>query len=339
MNTNDRQDCDVILYWVDSTDPSWFNEYAKYKNVPPNRFRDLGILKYVFRSIEYNMPWVRTIHFITNGQIPKWLNVECDKLRFHKHEEIFLFKDALPVFNSSAIEANFSNIPDLAEKFILFNDDMLVINQVDENRFFVNNKPVDYIKLSYPRKGKIYEKIKPQNAMACKFINNAYNFLDSLKISDLKFNNLFNKEYSIRTNVSNLIWSCMGKIKWFDIYHHPQPHTKSTWDKFRDNNLNGIIKSTVYAKFRRGEDINQYLYRFINLCNGEFYPKEYKDHISLYVKSAHDFEKASLKFSDKTNFLCICEDENMSTEQFESLKKCLISYLDKIFTKKSAYEK
>ncbi|END9857412.1 capsular biosynthesis protein, partial [Escherichia coli] len=312
---NKKEDCDVILYWVDSSDPSWFNEYIKYKKTPPNRFRDLGILKYVFRCIEYNMPWIRTVHFITNGQIPDWLNLECKRLSFHKHEDIFFFKEALPVFNSSAIEANFSNIPGLAERFILFNDDMLVINKVDESRFFVNDKPVDYIRLSYPRKGILYEKLKPQNAVACKFINNAYRFLDSIKIKDLNNEYLFNKNYTLRTNISNLIWSLAGKVKWFDIYHHPQPHTKSTWVQFRNKNLNGIIKDTSFAKFRRGEDINQYLYRFLNLCRGDFYPKEYNDHVSLYVRNVHDFEKSILKLSNKINFLCICEDENMSDEQ------------------------
>ncbi|EEW7551193.1 hypothetical protein D6X86_11150, partial [Escherichia albertii] len=72
---------------------------------------------------------------------------------------------------------------------------------------------------------------------------------------------------------------------------------------------------------------------------GDFYPKEYNDHVSLYVRNVHDFEKSILKLSNKINFLCICEDENMSDEQFERLKKSLSSYLDKIFIHKSSYEK
>lgn len=35
---NKKEDCDVILYWVDSSDPSWFNEYIKYKKTPRTGF-------------------------------------------------------------------------------------------------------------------------------------------------------------------------------------------------------------------------------------------------------------------------------------------------------------
>ncbi len=105
--------------------------------VEPGRFRDIGVLKYIFRSLEKNMPWVRKIHFVTNGQYPTWLNLEHPKIYFHAHKDFFIYKDALPVFNSNAIELNFANIPDLSERFILFNDDMLVLKQVKEERFLI----------------------------------------------------------------------------------------------------------------------------------------------------------------------------------------------------------
>lgn len=330
---------DVVIYWVDGSDPAWLAEYSKFKNSAPKRFRDLGILKYVFRSIEINMPWIRYVHFITNGQLPDWLDVSCPKLKFHTHCDIFAFKDALPVFNSSAIEANFSQIPDLADKFVLFNDDMLVMGQVAEERFFRQNLPVDYIKLSFPRRGRIYEKLKPQNVLASKFINNAYKYLNDLDIKNIAKNKLYSPRYTIKTKLNNLIWSLFGKVQWFDIYHHPQPHLKKTWCDFFDKHKDDVIKDTSYAKFRSEKDINQYVYRFINLINGDFYPAEFKDHRSIYVGDVKEFIEQYSRLADGLNFLCICEDENITDEDFAVLKNFLVDKMEIQFANKSIFEK
>ncbi|MFA0415179.1 stealth family protein [Vibrio renipiscarius] len=337
MNRDVELPIDVVLYWVDGTDENWLEEYSKFKNKSVGRFRDLGTLNFVLRGIEKNTPWVRHVHFVTNGQKPSWLNMEHPKLKFHTHEDIFYFKEALPVFNSSSIEANFSNIPGLSENFILFNDDMLVLKPLGIERFFKNNLPVDYLKLSFPRKGWLYKKLKPQNFLATQFITNAYNYLASLNIIHLSFSNLFCKDYKFRTILNNIFYSIFLKIHWLDIYHHPQPHLKSTWLDFLEENKDGVVKNTVLSKFRSPNDINQYLYRFINLISGDFYPKEFDDHLSLYVKSVGDLS-SDMDYIFSKSLLCICEDENMSEEEFMELKRFLISELNNVLPEKSSYE-
>ncbi|MFU9077446.1 stealth family protein [Proteus sp. LHD240705] len=332
-----KNNIDVVIYWVDGADPKWRESYKKYHGTNPGRFRDLGTLKYVLRGIQYNLPWVRYIHFITNGQLPCWLNINHPKIKFHTHEEIFIFKDSLPVFNSSAIEINFSNIKGLSERFILFNDDMLVLNYLPEERFFIKNLPVDYLKLSYPRKGLLYKKIKPQNYLATRFINNAYNFIKNKSINSINKNSLLNKNYLKKTNLNNLIFSIFKEVYWIEIYHHPQPHLKSTWDKFIKENKNGIIKETIYSKFRSPSDINQYLFRFINLLNNEFYPQQYMDHLSIYVKDINKFiNKGIVPFN--YSLLCICEDESLSDSEFNILKDYLTCRLNEKLPYKSDFE-
>lgn len=332
-----NSDIDIVIYWVDGNDKEWLSEYTKYKKKPPNRFRDLDIMKFIFRGIEKFMPWIRYIHFITCGHIPSWLNLKNEKVKFHSHEDIFYFKESLPVFNSSAIEANFANIPNLSERFILFNDDMLILKPIPEERFFLHDKPVDYISLSYKRKGFFYEYLKPQNAIACKFINNAYDYIDNNKIKNINFNNRVNKNYTLKTNLNNLFFSLFHDVKWFNIYHHPQAHLKSTWLNFSEKEKNTIIKETSFSKFRSSNDINQYLYRFINLSNNNFHPREYKDHRSVYVKDIIKFQRKIDSYLDYT-FLCICEDENMSNHDFNTLKTILNEKLDNIFPTKSNFE-
>ncbi|MEM8270171.1 stealth family protein [Morganella morganii] len=330
-------DIDVVIYWVDGDDKEWLSEYSKYKKKPPNRFRDLDIMKFIFRGIEKFMPWIRNVHFITCGHTPSWLNIKNEKLKLHTHKDIFYFQDALPVFNSSAIEANFANIPNLSEKFILFNDDMLILKPISVERFFIHDKPVDYISLSYKRKGFFYEYFKPQNANACKFINNAYNYIDNKKTKNIKFSNRINKNYTLKTNLNNLLFSLFSDIMWFNIYHHPQAHLKSTWLTFSEKEKNTIIKETSFSKFRSSTDINQYLYRFINLSSNNFYPKEYTDHLSVYVKNIKKLQKNIDNYLSYT-FLCICEDENMSNHDFNFLKKILNENLTSIFPIKSNFE-
>ncbi|MEX6314967.1 Stealth CR1 domain-containing protein [Providencia manganoxydans] len=126
-------DIDVIILWVDSNDPVWINNYNYYspnKKLEDKRFKDWGTIKYVFRGIEKFLPWVRKIHFVTCGQRPKWMIEKHSKIQFVNHDDIFPDRNILPVFNSSAIELNFNRIPDLAEKFIYFNDDTLVLKKL-----------------------------------------------------------------------------------------------------------------------------------------------------------------------------------------------------------------
>ena len=105
-----------------------------------HRYRDYGTFNYWFRMVERHAPWVNNIYLITNGQRPKWLNVNHPKLKWVRHEE-FIPKEYLPIFNASAIEMNIHRIDGLSENFVLFNDDMYLIQDVKYSDFFVNEKP------------------------------------------------------------------------------------------------------------------------------------------------------------------------------------------------------
>jgi hypothetical protein len=329
---------DIVLYWVDGSDEEWLKEYSLYKQSSVSRFRDLGTLKYVFRGIEKNMPWIRKIHFITNGQKPTWLNLDNDKLSFHTHSDIFFDQNDLPVFNSSAIEANFANISGLSEHFILFNDDMFILKPLAIERFFHENKPVDYLKLSYPRSGFLYELLKPQNVVAAKFITNGIKHLKGSYVTLKLLPRIFNKNYSFSTLVNNLFFSLLVRIKWFDIYHHPQAHLKSTWKKVREDNLE-LLQNTSKSKFRSGADVNQYIYRFRNLLDGSFHAAEHKDHLSYYLKDVNEFINNGQTLFDNYSLLCICEDEGINDADFERVKQSMDSFLKKHLGSKSSYEK
>ena len=84
---------DFVILWVDGNDPAWREEKEKYSPKTPladreERYRDWGFLPYLFRSIEKFAPWFRTIHFVTWGHLPKWLNVNHEKLHIVRHEDV-----------------------------------------------------------------------------------------------------------------------------------------------------------------------------------------------------------------------------------------------------------
>lgn len=161
-------DIDFIITWVDMNDPKWQSKFSKYsgdKNNTKNgiseaRFRDNGFLKYWFRGVEKFAPWVRKIHFVTDGQKPEWLDGNNPKINLVHHED-FIPSQFLPTFNSVVIERYIHKIPGLAEHFVYFNDDFYIINNIGEERFFQNGLPCDIAVFDYnPSWSQWYKRIK-----------------------------------------------------------------------------------------------------------------------------------------------------------------------------------
>ena len=127
---------DVVITWVDSTDPKWIMRYEQVNNkkhvhsarwTPKNKKPDEE-LSFCLWCIKKNMPWVRNVYIVTQNQVPS-----CVK------NEIIVDHSALGlgyVFNSHAIETSIHNIPGLSEHFVYFNDDVYVIKEVDWSLFF-----------------------------------------------------------------------------------------------------------------------------------------------------------------------------------------------------------
>ena len=107
---------DIVILWVDGEDKEWQKEKEKYMNLRgdagKNRFRDCDNLQYLFRGIDKFAPWVNKIFFITWGHLPKWLDVNNEKIRVIKHED-YIPKEYLPTFNSNVIELNLHRIEEL----------------------------------------------------------------------------------------------------------------------------------------------------------------------------------------------------------------------------------
>ncbi|MGW1227724.1 stealth family protein [Streptomyces sp. NPDC001478] len=144
---------DVVYTWVDDKDPAWAAErdaarsgragspapglHAQAAN--DARFTSRDELRYSLRSLHQYAPWVRNIYLVTAGQQPAWLDTDVPGLRVVDHREIFSDPEALPTFNSHAIESQLHHIDGLSEQFLYLNDDVFFGRPLTPGHFFHAN--------------------------------------------------------------------------------------------------------------------------------------------------------------------------------------------------------
>ena len=271
-------DIDFVVLWVDSNDPQWEKSYTRFKaissgvdenSILPARFRDMGIFKYWFRSVEAYAPWVRKIHLVTCGQVPDWLNVDHEKINIVKHTDI-MDEKSLPTFSSRAIEVNIHKIKGLSDKFVLFNDDMMLNAKISPEFYFHNNLPNDFLIECRVSPTSIKDVVFNSTLMTNVSVVNTFFRRESVirknavKYYNLKYGRYLQKNVHARKN--KLFNGFLGK-------HLPQPFLKSTFEEVWGlKEIKGLLSRTTDSKFREGCSLNQYVFRYWQLVKGDFAP-------------------------------------------------------------------
>jgi Stealth protein CR2, conserved region 2/Stealth protein CR1, conserved region 1 len=149
---------DAVVAWVDGGDPKHRAKRKRYLADPggdakpervaniERRFSDNDEIRYCLRSIRNYAPWVRTIWLVTDNQVPASIDrrkAAQENIRIVDHREIFRQHERLlPTFNSYAIESMLWRIDGLADRFLYFNDDMMLVGPVEPTDFFSNDGKV-----------------------------------------------------------------------------------------------------------------------------------------------------------------------------------------------------
>lgn len=133
-------DVDAVYTWVQTPNEKQLDNILKIcpeERDPEVRWRDLGTMQVSLELLLKNLPWLRNIHIVTNGQFPCWLRAHS-KIKRVSHVDIWSaeFVDRLPVFSSMPIEAHLHRIPDLAERFIYLNDDHFFLKPLSRGQLF-----------------------------------------------------------------------------------------------------------------------------------------------------------------------------------------------------------
>lgn len=155
-NTN----LDIVLPFVDSSDPQWQETFlaAKGKKFVTQRARDLflklfsnryasyGMFRYWWRGYEkYGPPGMVHLLLQSESQIPEWLDRDNPRIKIHYHSE-FMPGGICPSYNSSCIELCFLHKfgHTLTPFFLMMNDDFYFNAPCAYNDFVAGDKPMTW---------------------------------------------------------------------------------------------------------------------------------------------------------------------------------------------------
>lgn len=249
---------DYVFPYVNCEDPTWLADYLKYKNTEGlkveqinkqdsryennystgiQRFRDSGLMKYVFRSIEKNLPFIRKVHMIvaSDSQVPNWVNKY--NIDIITHDE-FIPRRFLPTFSSSEIEMFLPKLPRVSNYFIYGNDDEYFLKPQKISNWFFEGKPVSFAN------------IRPMNDMYTG---------DIFRRNDL----LLTAPASMQIPKD----SCLGQ------QHCPQPYVLSSMQDCYKTYESEILASCT--RFRENtKNFNQWIFLGYNYFNNFLYLKK-----------------------------------------------------------------
>lgn len=239
MNPDLNAPIDVVFTWVDGGDKvhqhkmnSYINDLNKTSSIGfRTRYDQVNEIEYAVKSILKYAKFVRTIFIVTDQQSPSFIQKQnksalYNNVKIVDHQTIFKGVESyLPVFNSIAIESLLHKIPGLAEQYIYFNDDFMLLKPVKKTDFFKNGFPVLRGQWKPFDDQLFYKKVKNY-------------FLKSKK----------NKRQSFKKSQQNIAKE-LGFAKYFKISHTPVAFRKSTVTKYFDENPHKLVEN-IRHKFR-----------------------------------------------------------------------------------------
>lgn len=332
---------DIVLPWVDGSDPEWqkvkeesLKKYCPEKvSISNIRFESWDNLQYWFRAIETFMPWVHKIFFITWGHLPEFLNVEHPKLEIVKHKD-YIPQEYLPTFNSGTIEMNVHRIARLSENYIMFNDDFFPLQPIEEDYYFRDNLVCD-------------EAV--ENVIVTATMGPIANMARYMQVNNMI---IINRHFKKR-KVQEKWWD-----KWYcEDYGELLGRTESLqyWNDFpgfHDPHMACALKKSVLQKiwtleekdldrgskehFRGPADINHYLIRYWQLCEGNFCPRKTQGKMCLV--NMNNYQKYAEGIRNQ-EWQMVSLNEDCTVEEFEIIKKEINGALEELFPKKSSFEK
>ena len=165
---------------------------------------------------------INHVYIVTDRQIPKWLNLDYEKVTVVDHSEI-MPKEIIPLFNATVIEYFLPFVPNLSEKFLYLNDDMFFGGVVTPSYFFNGDRPIVRLRKS---KGLRYK-----NDVLSKGARNAFQHLE--------------KTYN--------------RLEWYRIHHNADAYTKTA---FKDTltRYHDSFAASYVNRFRAENDMARVIF-------------------------------------------------------------------------------
>ena len=332
-------DIDVVILWVDGSDPQWLSQKGEY--LPPaaadsnsaNRYRDWGLLPYWFRAIEKFTPWVRKIHFVTWGHVPEFLNLDAPKLHVVRHDE-FIPAEYLPTFSSHAIEMNIHRIPGLAEHFIYHNDDTFLLRPMAREDFFRDGLPCTYsAEVPWTFCGDLGTWAHAA-ANDLGVINAHFSKKAAIRNYGRKF---YSRSYRWKDNLRTFMMHTLfpDHFTGFKNLHAPAAYLKKTFEEVWAAEPK-LLDGTCRNRFRAASDVNQWVCLWWQVASGNFAPYVVDNLVEAVTPEKLEQVCAAIEHQSHA---MVCVNDPDGDVDFEALAARLRQSFEKILPEKSIYEK
>ena len=306
---------DVVFTWVDGRDPAWnrarLDRLADLSGTATTRessgrarFLSRDELRYSFRSIHLFAPWVRRIHLVTAGQVPEWLDASHPQVAVVDHSAI-LPADALPTFNSHAIESALHRLPDLAEHFVYLNDDFFLGRPLGPEAFF-----------------------SPAGLAAVWFSPNTIGLDETPDAAPY---------LKAAWNNRRLLQDAFGAVVTDNLAHAPYPHRRSVLEEI-ERRFPGQVAATARSPFRSDTDLSllSSFAQHYGLLTGTSYAGESE---RAYINISNSDLEWQLKkaLQRQQDFVCLADHHDHALDQ-ERLDRTLTEFMAAYFPVAAPWE-
>ena len=328
---------DFVVTWVDGTDAAWREEKARYSGAGivddrEERYRDWGLFRYWFRSVEKFAPWVRKVHLVTWGHLPDWLEESHPKLQVVRHED-YIPGQFLPTFNSNVLELYLHKIPGLSERFVYFNDDLYLTKPVEETDFFRKGKPCDMLALqpvvANPENPVMSHLYLNNSLVLCKYFNKRENMKQQP-------GSYFKPGYPFMYFVYNLLELAFPKFTGFYSVHGAAPFLRSTFTELWEKE-GALLERVSENHFRSETDVTPYLFREWQKLSGNFYPCNVQKYFRYF--EVKEDNRDLLKALVRQKYKIICVNDGEIKGDFEKIRKELVEAFEQLFPEPSSFER
>ncbi len=258
---------DIVYAWANGNDPQYQKLLAQVsrKGIDYARFAESNELFYSLYSVYKFAPWVRKIFIVVaDYQNPNFQDLPpslVSKITLVRQHQI-MPTNALPTFNSMAIETVLHLIPDLSEHFIYFNDDTMLGNHVQPTDFFTSNGEGYFFKKWLPRM--FFQPIR--------FLWPEFNYLHrSIAL---------HRQIAKKKNNSAVFWHGL---------HHCQPCRKSIFAMlWQHPSTKDILHTTLHSQLRENNNIQPTaLMHLTGLESGSMHARQMPISSHLFIKLHH----------------------------------------------------